>query len=302
MGIGFPCEDARLRRRVFTSWIYPTNEEYESNVTPDKGSGQLVWPKTTSVTAAAVAALSAQCATSAPLFARKTYPATAAFGMYLSQKAQLGWNFLTNAVSHYGLTFQNGILAASDAYQKITSYGDDFADSDELCWAACQMYLATGDQTAHQMLMSWLTPTNPACWRWGWQHMSESYGNCIRSYAFAVQSGRVAASALNPAFLAQCQSEVLAAGNDALSWSDESAYGTSFPSATKSVQSAGWYFSADQTAFDLAVAYQLTNNPAYLNGIIANMNYEAGCNPISTSVMTPALASNVRAILSVNGS
>ncbi|HEX3718990.1 MAG TPA: glycoside hydrolase family 9 protein [Verrucomicrobiae bacterium] len=254
--------------------VYPTNEEYESNVTPDKGSGQLVWPKTTSVTAAAVAAL-AQCATS-PLF-KKTYPTEAA--LYL-QKAQLGWKFLTNAVNHYGVNMLNGVLASSGAYQKITSYGDDFADSDELCWAACQMYLATGDQTAHQMLLAWLTPTNSATYRWGWWHLSESYGNCIRSYAFAVQSGRVAASALNPTFLSQCQSEVIAAGNDALAWSQESAYGTSFPPATKAVLQPGWYFSADQ-AFDMAVAYQLTNNPAYINGIIANMNYEAGCNPVN---------------------
>ena len=41
-----------------------------------------------------------------------------------------------------------------------------------------------------------------------------------------------------------------------LQWSQQSAYGTSFPMATKAVQGAGWYFSTDQ-AYDLAVAYQL---------------------------------------------
>ena len=41
-----------------------------------------------------------------------------------------------------------------------------------------------------------------------------------------------------------------------LSFSQQSAYGTSFPLKTKAVQGAGWYFSSDQ-AFDLAVAYQL---------------------------------------------
>jgi hypothetical protein len=254
--------------------VYPTNEEYESNVTPDKGSGQVVWPKTTSVTAAAVAAL-AQCASS-PLF-KKTYPAAAALYM---QKAQLGWNFLTNVVNVYGINFLNGVMCSSGAYQKITSYGDDFADADEFAWAACQMYLATGDQNANKMLLAWFDPSNPATWRWGWWHMSESYGNCIRSYTFAVQSGRVAASQLDATFLGKCQAEVLAAGNDALAWSQQSAYGTSFPPATKAVSSAGWYFSADQ-AFDMAVAYQLTNNPAYISGIIANMNYEGGCNPLN---------------------
>src|SRR6266496_1899884 len=37
--------------------VYPENREYESNVTPDHGDAQVVWPKTTAVTAASVAAL-----------------------------------------------------------------------------------------------------------------------------------------------------------------------------------------------------------------------------------------------------
>ena len=37
--------------------VYPANREYESNVLPENGDAQVVWPKTTSVTAAAVAAL-----------------------------------------------------------------------------------------------------------------------------------------------------------------------------------------------------------------------------------------------------
>jgi hypothetical protein len=251
--------------------VYPVDREYESNVTPEDGDPQVVWPKTTSVTAAAVAAL-AQCASS-PLF-KKTYPATAA--LYL-QKAKLGWNFLTNAIAKYG---KNG------AYQKITAYGDDFADNDEMAWAACQMFLATGDTNAHQMLVSWFNPSNPATWRWGWWHMSESYGNCIRSYAFAVQSGRVAStSQLNAAFLSECTNEIAAAGNDVLGWSQQDAYGTSFPSATKAVESAGWYFSADQ-AFDMVVAYQLNPKTNYLTALLANMNYEGGCNPANVCYVT----------------
>src|SRR5205809_2926494 len=72
--------------------VYPRDREYEYDVLPDQGDPQVVWPKTTAVTAAAVGAL-AQTASS-PRF-RQQYPATAA--LYL-QKAQLGWNFLTNAI------------------------------------------------------------------------------------------------------------------------------------------------------------------------------------------------------------
>jgi hypothetical protein len=52
--------------------VYPKDREYESNVLPDHGDSQVVWPKNTSATAAAVAAL-AQCASS-PEF-RRHYPA-----------------------------------------------------------------------------------------------------------------------------------------------------------------------------------------------------------------------------------
>jgi hypothetical protein len=256
--------------------VYPTDREYESNVTPENGDPQVVWPKTMSVTAAATAAL-AQCASS-PLF-KQTYPEVAS--NYL-QKAQLGWNFLTNAIAKHGYSYNPTYQVMRDgAYQKITAYGDDFADNDELAWAACEMFLATGDANAHQMLLSWFNPSDPATWRWGWWHMSESYGNCIRSYAFAVQSGRVAsASQLNATFLAECTNEIATAGNNVLEWSQQSAYGTSFPSATKAVESAGWYFSADQ-AFDMVVAYQLNPNTNYLSALVANMNYEGGCNPVN---------------------
>ena len=67
--------------------VYPKDREYESNVLPDKGDGQVVWPKNTVSTAAATAAL-AQCASS-PQF-KQHYPQLAA--KYLSQ-AELGWAF-----------------------------------------------------------------------------------------------------------------------------------------------------------------------------------------------------------------
>src|SRR6185436_12276066 len=55
--------------------VYPKNREYESNVLPENGDPQVVWPKNTSATAAAVAVL-AQAASS-PKF-KAAYPAVAA--------------------------------------------------------------------------------------------------------------------------------------------------------------------------------------------------------------------------------
>ena len=250
--------------------VYPTAREYEADVTPDHGDPQVVWPKTSTATAAAVAAL-AECASS-PAF-KAAYPQAAA--AYLA-KAKLGWTFLTNAIAKYG---KNGI------YQKITHYGDTFADQDELAWAACEMFIATGDQGIHATLKSWFDPSNSATYRWGWWHMAECYGNAIRSYAFAARSGKLPASALDSAYLAKCEAEIIAAGDMQLDFSKKSAYGTSFPTETKAVQGAGWYFSQDQ-AFDMTVAYQLNAKPDYLTAIIANMNYEGGCNPVNMCYLT----------------
>ena len=64
--------------------VYPRDREYESNVLPDQGDPQIVWPKNTAATAAAVAALAQ--ASSSPLF-KKQFPEAAA--VYLA-KAKKG--------------------------------------------------------------------------------------------------------------------------------------------------------------------------------------------------------------------
>ena len=251
--------------------VYPTTREYEGNVTPDHGDPQVVWPKTSTATAAATAAL-AQCASS-PAF-KAAYPQVAA--QYLAE-AKKGWTFLTNAIAKYG---KNGIYRENHALRR-----HDFADQDELAWAACEMFLATGDPVIQQTLESWYDPSNAATYRWGWWHMSECYGNAVppamrlRSSAVSLTSSQV-----DPAYLAKCQAEVIAGGDMMLAFSQESAYGTSFPTETKAVQGAGWYFSNDQ-AYDMAVAYQLNHKQDYITAMLQNMNYEGGCNPVNVSYL-----------------
>ena len=250
---------------------YPKNREYESSTQPDQGDQQVVWPKNTAVTAAAVAAL-AECSSS-PQF-RAHYPAAAA--KYL-QQAKLGWQFLTAAIAKYG---------KDGAYQKITFYGDHYTHDDELAWAACEMYLATGEAQYQQQLFAWFpNPADPATFRWGWWRMSECWGNAIRSYAFAARSGRLPVSALDAGYLASCEAQIVAAGDDALDWSGKNAYATPFPLATKAVRGAGWYFSLDQ-ASDMAIAYQIAPKPAYIDALVGAMNYEGGTNPVNVTYLT----------------
>jgi uncharacterized membrane protein len=251
--------------------VYPKDREYESNVLPQNGDPQVVWPKNTSVTAASVAAL-AEAGSSPAMI--KYYPQAAA--QYL-QKAQLGWQFLTNAIAKYG---------KAGAYQKITFYSDDWTHDDELAWAAAAMYAATGNTQYQAQLFQWFpNPADPATFRWGWWRMSEGWGNAIRSYAFAARSGRLPQSALDPSYLAACEAQVVAAGDDAVTWSQDSAYGTPFPTATKAVLGGGWYFSLDQ-ASDMAVAYQISPKAAYVGALVSAMNYEGGSNPVNVAYLT----------------
>lgn len=255
--------------------VYPRNRRYENNVVPEEGDSQIVWPKTTSVTAAAVAAL-AQCASSPVM--KKQFPEAAK--LYLT-KARKGWQFLERALKKHG---------DDAAYQKITHYGNEFLHDDELAWAACELFLATGEDAFHKELTRWLNPSDPRTRKWSWVRMYEGYGCAIRSYALAKRAGKTEARQ-DIGFLSRCESEVLAWADELLGWSQDSAYGTSFPAPTKRVRSAGWYFSCDP-AFDLVVAMQLPfpklkdPRPQYMEALIANLNYEAGCNPVNVSYVT----------------
>jgi len=251
--------------------VYPRARKYESNVTPDNGDIQVVWPKQTAVTASAVAALAETG--SSPLF-KQQFPAEAA--LYL-QKAQLGWQFLENAIATYG---------KAGCYQKVTHYGDVFTHDDELAWAASAMFAATGNAYYQQKLKEWVPDPNAASVRrWGWWRLFEGYGGAIRTYAFAVRSGRLDASQVDAAYLAKCENEVKLAGQDQLIRARDNAYGTSFPNDSKRNMAAGWYFSAGQ-AFDLAAAHVLDPNPGYIEAIITNLNFEFGCNPVNMTFVT----------------
>ncbi|MDX1953042.1 MAG: glycoside hydrolase family 9 protein [Verrucomicrobiota bacterium] len=251
--------------------VYPRDRKYEDDITPDRGDPQVVWPKNSAATAAASAALAELG--SSPLF-QKQFPALAK--KYL-QQAELGWRFLQQAIARHG---------RDGSYQKLTHYGDQFMHDDELAWLAAALFAATGDPLYEQKLIEWLPdPSSPEIRRWTWWRLFEGWGCAIRTYAFAQRGGRLPTTKPNPLYLAKCEQEIAAAADDHVRFSRESAYGTSFPEPAKRNKSAGWYFS-NERAFDLVAAYQLTPRPEYLHTIWANLNYEAGCNPLNLPFIT----------------
>jgi hypothetical protein len=288
--------------------VYPRDRRYESNALPDAGEPQVVWPKNTAATAGAVAAL-AQCASS-PHF-RKHFPAEAR--RYLDA-ARRGWAFLQRALERHG---------AAGAYQRLTHYGDNFTHDDELAWAACELYLATGEPEFQRALFRALPePGRATLRRWGWWRLSESWGNAIRSYAFAARSGRLREDQLDERYRQLCEGELLSAADDALARTNASAYATAFPLETKRFRNGGWYFSLD-SAMDLAVGAQLlaeragfrdvgaglqamnddrarqerrgSPSPAnrllqevssFVAALVGNLNFEAGTNPQNVPLIT----------------
>jgi hypothetical protein len=256
--------------------VYPEYSEYES-ATPDRAPRQVLYPKTTSATASAVGAL-ADIASS-PAFAAQ-YPSVAQ--QYLSA-AENGWTFLMNALSQYG---------KPGAYQKITLYGDDFTHDDELLWASAALFTATGSATYHNQFLSWLP--NPFPQRDGYWRLFAGWGCAARDYAFAVRSGRLTGG-LNSTALSECENEILAAGNDWLTWSQNTSYGTSLPNPTKAQFNPGWFFSTDP-AYEIAVAdaldqtfpssdprYNPQRHPNFVEAILENFNYQHGCNPVNVA-------------------
>jgi len=148
------------------------------------------------------------------------------------------------------------------------------------------MFLATADSQYQSKLFEWFPdPTDYHTFRWGWVRMFGSFGNAVRSYAFAVSSGRLTAGQIQQDYRGKCVDVITNRANEILSWSQDNAYGTSFPNLTKAYRDGGWYFSTVQ-AFDLVVAYQFNTNSQYLDAILRNLNYEGGCNPVNVSYVT----------------
>ena len=250
--------------------VYPRDRKYEDDVLPDDGYPQVVFPKNTSATAAATAAL-AQAATS-PTF-KKQFPEAAA--LYL-EKAKRGWAFLEKAWAKYG---------REGAYQKITHYGDFNGDDDEVAWVAAEMYLATGDPKIHQFLIEEFDPTSKETWKWNWWSLFEAYGCAVRSYAFAERTGRIARDKLDPILFDKCNKEILARAHDCVRDANNTAYNMSFPRESKRHRKAAYFFPSD-TAFDITAAHQIDPRPEFVQAALGNLNYEAGGNPLNLGFVT----------------
>ncbi len=251
--------------------VHPRNRPYEDNVMPDHGDPQVVLPKNTSATAAAVAAL-AQAGSSPRM--RSDFPTEAAD--YLA-RALKGWSFLQKAWSEHG---QKG------SYQRVTHYGDQFQDSDEIAWAAMELWLATGEERFAEEARKDFDPLDHRrTRRWEWVPMTEGYGNATRSCALATRAGHPFAARLDKDLQQRCRRELDQVGDELASWALASAYRTSFPLENKRFRTAAWYFSPEN-AFDLEVAAVGRDRPDLRAVAASNFDYALGANPVDVCFIT----------------
>lgn len=248
--------------------VYPRDRSYELDVLPENGDPQVVFPKTTVSTAAAVGAL-AQCAAS-PVF-RRHFPEDAA--RYLDA-AKKGWEFLEAAIDKHGV---------HGSFQVISHYGKSNGAVDELCYAAAALFAATGDRKFEAKLRElWPDPTSGQSTRWGWWPLTGAYGEAARVYAFIEQNGSQPAGTCDPAYLALMREAVAAAGDDLLKLARENAFGIPLSLSGKRSARVGWYW-AMEFAFDFAAAYlaadEASRRSEFLEVILACFGFEFGTNP-----------------------
>ncbi len=248
--------------------VYPRGRAYELDVLPEHGDPQVVFPKTTVSTAAAVGAL-AQCAAS-PAY-RAAFPEEARECL---EQARRGWDFLQRAIAQHGL---------EGSFQAISHYGRFEGHRDELCYAAAALFAATGEKIFEEALQTWWPdPRSGQSARWGWWPLFESYGSAARVYAFAEQNGSLPAGRADAGYLRAMRGALDAAADQLLSLADANAFGLALSTASKRRAQTGWFWGMD-FAFDFAVALQVTTEAdrrTRLTGAILDaLNYESGANP-----------------------
>lgn len=261
--------------------VFPKNRRFDGDVLPSNGDVQIVLPKNTVATAAAVGALAD--IGSSPAF-------RAAFGDAIGDayiaKAQAGWEFLATSID----ANNDGNVTSAEidsSYQKLAFYGDAFGAQDELAYAAAALFAATG-VSAYEGFLKQLAPdpSSPSLLTQNYLQLWEGWGSAFRTYAFAARSGRLESGQMDAAYLSQVEAELTSAGDEVVVRSGQSTYGIALDENPKKFLNPSYVF-GNNASFDALVALQL--NPAesgYVEAIRYNLNFTAGNNPVNAPFIT----------------
>ena len=234
---------------LFWGRISPKERAYESDVTADRAGPQRVREGSSAATAAAVAVL---FEASRSAYLHEHWPDRA---KAFKHSAERGWQALEK------VSFKK-----SDHH-----YGDVFEDRDERLWAALERSLAMAEKPPE------FEGDSNSLRHWGWWPAYEGYGGAARAAA------SIEKKALGQTMV--LSREVEAASLAWLEAHRASAYGVSFPIASKRHQSAGWFFPLDYS-FDMIAPSPSQPSPEVLAAVCANWAYERGVNPLNQVFLT----------------
>jgi hypothetical protein len=234
--------------------ILPNTGGYENSM-PAPLARRWLFPKDTVFTAAYAGAL-AEASRSAVM--RKYYPGDC--GRYRA-KALKAWDFLEK----------------NNNYVEYFHYGATFGDWDERCWAAAELYAATGADKYHKYFLENFDPSRK---QWTWKPLVECVGYAVDTYVFMKDRPRDAE------MLKRCQAALHDACKTLVADSAAYPYRLSVPQAVISSGQYGWMFPGDFAGYDLLMGYAMEKNPAYLQCALDNLSYTCGANPSGYFLMT----------------
>ena len=225
--------------------IRPKTGGYENHLPPAK-NGRLLFPKDTAFTGSYAAALAK--AARSPLV-RKHFPREAAD--YL-ERARKAWAWLEK----------------NPRFTQYFHYGAIFGDQDERCWAAAELFLATGEAPFAQYLQK---NFDPAQRRWGWWALFEAQGYAVMSIVAGPKSP-------GDDLLARCKAELKTACDALVAQSDANPYRLSFPPSSVQHKSFGWFFPGEMAGYPLLMGFRASGDARYLQCALDNMSYSMGTN------------------------
>ncbi len=234
--------------------IRPNSGGYENSV-PPRENKRFMFPKDTNYTAAFAAAL-AQAATHPQI--KKYYPEDAKRYLEKSLKA---WAWLEK----------------NKVYSEYWHYGALFKDTDELCWAAVELYAATGDAKFHDYFLKNFKPEEA---RWGWDTLVECIGHASRRYAFLTERETDAG------MKERCRQIILKTANTHLANTEQFPYRIAMPPESIRFQAYGWVFPAAIWSYNLLTANAIEPKEAYTEGALRQVDYMLGANPFGYSLQT----------------
>ncbi len=171
-------------------------------------------------------------------------------------------------------------------------YGDDDA-TDEFYWAACELFLATGD-SAYKSDMEDSDHYMKTVYALSGGEDIDTSGSFNWGHTAALGNLSMAANAdtLDSSMLSELEKSVCEAAEHFVSLTDSQGYGQPYEQSTINyeIKETGYAWGSNSFVMNnniiMAYAYELSGDEKYLDGVVSGMDYILGRNPMDYSYVT----------------